>query len=48
MLINEKKIMRWLAQKRDPIFQLLMDYIDFKMYSIAAYKTLSLHLNIFI
>ena len=43
-----KKNMRWLAQKRDPIFQLLMDFIDFKMYSIAAYKTLSLHLNNFI
>ena len=36
-----KKVMGWLAQKKHLVFQILMDFIDFKMDGIMAYIMLS-------
>ena len=35
-----KKFMGWLAQKKDLILRILIDFMDFKTESIVAYKTL--------
>ena len=42
-----EKSVGWLAQKKDLILRILMDFMDFKTDSIVAYKTLSEHLNTF-